>query len=361
MSRTDIASSGGRPGRQARRTCEADPSARLVLVLVAWLALAGVGGPLVGRLSEVQKNDNATSCPRLPSRPRSATLVAKLQLNQVAAVLRRRSSAPTRAVDPRTRAPCRTSSPVSRPCPSRPRSYALGRLPRRRPPDRPRSRARTARPPGRRAARRHEGRRDDRRPPARCSRAPKALRGRRRQHAGSGRARRATSPAPGGSRRLRRRPSAGSTASCSSSRSASCSSSCSSSTAARSCRFAVLFTRRLRAEPPQRWSIYPLAKNDVIALTGSSQGILFDPRRRRRHRLRAAARQPLSRRSCTTSRARGWRMSSGLARRRSSRSSRQRGHRHPRPALPAARRARQHRAAWARSARSASPAPCWPR
>jgi putative drug exporter of the RND superfamily len=35
-----------------------------VLVLLVWLGLAGVGGPLVGRLSEVQKNDNASFLPK---------------------------------------------------------------------------------------------------------------------------------------------------------------------------------------------------------------------------------------------------------------------------------------------------------
>ena len=36
----------------------------VLLVLVAWFGLAGVGGPLVGRLSEVQKNDNASFLPK---------------------------------------------------------------------------------------------------------------------------------------------------------------------------------------------------------------------------------------------------------------------------------------------------------
>lgn len=35
----------------------------LLLALAAWLAVAGVGGPLVGRLSEVQNNDNASFLP----------------------------------------------------------------------------------------------------------------------------------------------------------------------------------------------------------------------------------------------------------------------------------------------------------
>ncbi len=34
-----------------------------LLVVLGWLALSGVGGPLVGRLSEVQKNDNASFLP----------------------------------------------------------------------------------------------------------------------------------------------------------------------------------------------------------------------------------------------------------------------------------------------------------
>ena len=41
----------------------------LVVVLV-WFGIASVGGPLVGRLSEVQKNDNASFLPARPSRPR---------------------------------------------------------------------------------------------------------------------------------------------------------------------------------------------------------------------------------------------------------------------------------------------------
>jgi RND superfamily putative drug exporter len=36
----------------------------LILVLLVWFGLAGVGGPLVGRLSEVQKNDNASFLPK---------------------------------------------------------------------------------------------------------------------------------------------------------------------------------------------------------------------------------------------------------------------------------------------------------
>jgi len=36
----------------------------LILVLLVWFGLASVGGPLVGRLSEVQKNDNASFLPK---------------------------------------------------------------------------------------------------------------------------------------------------------------------------------------------------------------------------------------------------------------------------------------------------------
>ena len=49
-----------KPGGRARLT----RLFALVLVLLAWFALAGVGGPLVGRLSEVQKNDNASFLPK---------------------------------------------------------------------------------------------------------------------------------------------------------------------------------------------------------------------------------------------------------------------------------------------------------
>ena len=58
----------GRTGRAARR------GVLVLLALVAWLTIGGVGGPLVGRLSEVQTNDNASV---LPSRA-EATTVEKL-------------------------------------------------------------------------------------------------------------------------------------------------------------------------------------------------------------------------------------------------------------------------------------------
>jgi RND superfamily putative drug exporter len=46
-----------RAGRAARR------GVLVLLALLAWLAIGGVGGPLVGRLSEVQTNDNASVLP----------------------------------------------------------------------------------------------------------------------------------------------------------------------------------------------------------------------------------------------------------------------------------------------------------
>jgi len=49
----------------------------LVMVLVAWLGLAAVGGPLVGRLSEVQKNDNASFLPKTAESTEVNTLAAK--------------------------------------------------------------------------------------------------------------------------------------------------------------------------------------------------------------------------------------------------------------------------------------------
>jgi len=49
----------------------------LVVVLFAWLGLAGVGGPLVGRLSEVQKNDNASFLPKTAESTKVNNLAAK--------------------------------------------------------------------------------------------------------------------------------------------------------------------------------------------------------------------------------------------------------------------------------------------
>jgi len=47
------------------------------LVLFVWLGLAGVGGPLVGRLSEVQKNDNASFLPKSAESTEVGLLAAK--------------------------------------------------------------------------------------------------------------------------------------------------------------------------------------------------------------------------------------------------------------------------------------------
>ncbi|MFP5334309.1 MAG: MMPL family transporter [Actinomycetes bacterium] len=49
----------------------------LVLALVAWLAVAGAGGPLVGRLSEVQNNDNASFLPETAESTAVAELSAR--------------------------------------------------------------------------------------------------------------------------------------------------------------------------------------------------------------------------------------------------------------------------------------------
>jgi len=49
----------------------------LLLVLVGWFGLAGVGGPLVGRLSEVQKNDNASFLPKSAESTEVGKLAAK--------------------------------------------------------------------------------------------------------------------------------------------------------------------------------------------------------------------------------------------------------------------------------------------
>ena len=49
----------------------------MLLVLFAWFGLAGVGGPLVGRLSEVQKNDNASFLPKSAESTEVGKLAAK--------------------------------------------------------------------------------------------------------------------------------------------------------------------------------------------------------------------------------------------------------------------------------------------
>jgi len=49
----------------------------VVLVLLTWFGLAAVGGPLVGRLSEVQKNDNASFLPKSAESTEVGKLAAK--------------------------------------------------------------------------------------------------------------------------------------------------------------------------------------------------------------------------------------------------------------------------------------------
>jgi RND superfamily putative drug exporter len=49
----------------------------LILVVLAWLALAGVGGPLVGKLSGVQKNNNASFLPKSAESTEVNALAAK--------------------------------------------------------------------------------------------------------------------------------------------------------------------------------------------------------------------------------------------------------------------------------------------
>jgi RND superfamily putative drug exporter len=78
LSRHDItpeqeAAERSKPARRAKLT----RLLAVVLVLLAWFALAGVGGPLVGRLSEVQKNDNASFLPKSAESTEVNALAAK--------------------------------------------------------------------------------------------------------------------------------------------------------------------------------------------------------------------------------------------------------------------------------------------
>jgi len=78
LSRHDItpeqeAAERSKPARRAKLT----RLLAVVFVLLAWFALAGVGGPLVGRLSEVQKNDNASFLPKSAESTEVNTLSAK--------------------------------------------------------------------------------------------------------------------------------------------------------------------------------------------------------------------------------------------------------------------------------------------
>lgn len=78
MTRQDIApeqevAERAKAGRRTRLT----RALALVLVLLAWFALASVGGPLVGRLSEVQKNDNASFLPKSAESTEVGKLAAK--------------------------------------------------------------------------------------------------------------------------------------------------------------------------------------------------------------------------------------------------------------------------------------------
>ncbi|MFP5345419.1 MAG: MMPL family transporter [Actinomycetes bacterium] len=54
----------------------------LVVALLVWLAIAGTGGPLVGRLSEVQKNDNASFLPQSAESTAVSALAARFQDSQ---------------------------------------------------------------------------------------------------------------------------------------------------------------------------------------------------------------------------------------------------------------------------------------
>jgi putative drug exporter of the RND superfamily len=61
------------PGRRTKTT----RVLLVVLVLLGWFGLAGVGGPMVGRLSEVQKNDNASFLPKSAESTEVSRLAAR--------------------------------------------------------------------------------------------------------------------------------------------------------------------------------------------------------------------------------------------------------------------------------------------
>src|SRR6476469_8616328 len=68
--------------RTDRRRTAARRGALLILALVAWLAVSGVGGPLVGRLSAVQSNDNASFLPKAAEATEVNTLAAGFTSSQ---------------------------------------------------------------------------------------------------------------------------------------------------------------------------------------------------------------------------------------------------------------------------------------
>ena len=64
-------------GTAGRKGGSRRPRLFAALVALAWLLLAGVGGPLVGKLAEVQKNDNASFLPASAESTEVTNLVAK--------------------------------------------------------------------------------------------------------------------------------------------------------------------------------------------------------------------------------------------------------------------------------------------
>jgi len=77
--RRTAASEAGVPGPGAARRGASARTPRLLaaVVMVVWLLAAGVGGPLVGRLAEVQKNDNASFVPASAESTEVARFVEK--------------------------------------------------------------------------------------------------------------------------------------------------------------------------------------------------------------------------------------------------------------------------------------------